>query len=190
MIVVCGSLEPAGRHDALAVLIAARAVSAGAAAQVIGIVPDGAVGDRRLISLASAGVGHAAVLRSAPRELEPADVELALRYLPDVRVVVDAGGPPELLPTLADGAAYGGATFILVGDHAATAAAKDLPPSAIVLEAPAGDPDGTFAGFVGALAARLDGGAVPADAWAATVRELAVDAVRPGPDRRDRASAD
>lgn len=183
MIVVCGNLEPAGRHASLAVTIAESAVAAGAPVQVIGIVPDGADGDRRLISLAAAGVGHAAVLRSVPRALEPADVELALRYLPDVRVVIDAAGPAALLATLADGAAYGGGTFILVGDRTATKEPGALPASAIVLEAPADDPDGTFAGFVGALAARLDGGAVPADAWAATVRALAVDAVTPGPGR-------
>jgi hypothetical protein len=46
---------------------------------------------------------------------------------------------------------------------------------AIVLEAPTSDPDGTFAGFVGSLAARLDAGATPADAWAETTRQLAVD---------------
>ena len=188
MIAICGSLDPVGHRDALAVQIAARGASAGAAAQVIGIVPEGESGDRLLIALAAAGVGHAAVLRGAARALEAADVELALRYLPDIRVVVDAAGPASLIPTLADGAAYAGATFILIGDRATASAQGDLPASAIVLEAPSHDPDGTFAGFVGALAARLDAGAAPADAWAATVRDLAVDAVTPGPGRRGRGS--
>lgn len=189
MIVICGSLEPVGRHPGMPVAIAERVARAGASVQVVGIVPDGPAGDRQLISLAEAGIGHAAVLRSAPRSLEPADVELALRYLPDIRVVVDAAGPAALAATVADGAAYAGASFILIGDRATTGTTADLPDSAIVLEAPADDPDGTFAGFVGAFAVRLDGGAVPADAWSATVRDLAVDPVTRAPGRRDRPSA-
>ncbi|MBI3745736.1 MAG: hypothetical protein HY264_04300 [Chloroflexi bacterium] len=190
MIVVCGSLEPIGRHEGPAVALAERAAWAGASVQVIGIVPDGPSGDRRLIELGAAGVGHAAVLRSTARALEPADVDLALRYLPDIRVVVDASGAATLHATLAEGATYAGASFILIGDVSAPAPAIDLPDSAIVLQAPTDDPDGTFAGFVGAFAARLDGGAVPADAWAATVRALAVDPVTAGPGRRSRAADD
>jgi len=189
VIVVCGSLEPIGRDAGLAVALAARAARAGAAVQVIGIVADGPAGDRRLIELAAAGIGHAAVLRGAPRDLEVADVDLALRYLPDIRVVIDSAGAAVLHATLAEGATYAGAAFILVGDESALAVAAELPESAIVLQAPAADPDGTFAGFVGAFAARLDGGAAPADAWAATVRDLAVDPVTAGSGRRGRGSA-
>lgn len=189
MIVVCGNLEPVGRHEGLAVALAVRAAHAGAAVQIIGIVPDGPSGDCRLIELAAAGIGHAAVLRSTPRDLEPADVHLGLRYLPDIRVVVDVAGTAALHPSLAEGATYAGAAFILIDAQAATAPAGDLPESAIVLEAPNDDPDGTFAGFVGAFAARLDGGAVPADAWAATVRDLAVDPVTAVPARPGRSSA-
>jgi hypothetical protein len=50
-------------------------------------------------------------------------------------------------------------------------------PQAIVLEPPRNDPDGTFAGLVAALAARLDAGQDPAAAWKATAGALAVDPV-------------
>jgi hypothetical protein len=189
VIVVCGNLEATGRHGGLVVAIAGRAATVGAIVQVIGIIGDGTDGDRQLLALAAAGIGHAAVLRTAPRALEVADVELALRYLPDIRVVISAGASPSLTSGLADGAAYAGATFILVDDGNQESSADGFAESAIVLEAPPNDPDGTFAGFVGAFAARLDAGAVPADAWEATIRDLAVDAVTPGPGRRGRASA-
>ncbi len=189
MIVVCGNLEPVGRREGAAFAIAARAATAGALVQVIGIIPDGRDGDRRLIALATAGIGHAAVLRTASRALEAADVDLALRYLPELRVVIAAGTDASLLPTLVDGAAYAGASLIVIDRAGDADADRNLPPLAIVLEAPSSDPDGTFAGFVGAFAARLDGGAVPSDAWDATVRDLAVDPVRPGPGRRGPATA-
>ena len=188
MIVVCGDLEPIGRHDRMALTIAGRAVRA-AQVQVIGIIPDGPDGDRRLIALAAAGIGHAAVLRTAFRALEAADIELALRYLPDLRVVVATDPEDAVIPTLTDGAAYAGAALVVIGRPDQTDRRRDLPTSAIVLAAPLSDPDGTFAGFVGAFAARLDGGAAPADAWAATVRDLAVDPVTRGPSRRGPASA-
>ena len=189
MIVVCGALEPVGRHDGAATAIATRAAAAGSTVQVVGIIPDGTDGDRRLLALVAAGLGHAAVLRTASRPLEAADVELALRYLSDLRVVVAADPAPALLPALVDGAAYAGATLVVVEQAGQSSRTENLPTSAIQLEAPKTDPDGTFAGFVGAFAARLDGGAVPADAWDATVRDLAVDPVTPGPGRRGPASA-
>ena len=189
MIVVCGNLAPVGRHDGLAVGIARRAAASVASVQVIGIVADGPDGDRQLIRLASAGVGHSAVLRTAPRALEPADVELALHYLPDIRVVIAAAVAPSLVAVMAEGAAYAGAGLILIGDDRAMSSATGLQDSTIVLQAPPDDPDGTFAGFVGALAVKLDGGADPGVAWTATVRDLAADPVTPGPGRRGRAPA-
>lgn len=145
----------------------------------MGVVPDGLDGDRLLLELAAANVGHAAVLREPARDLEAADLDLALRYLPEVRVVVVVEMPTPVVAAAADHAGWSGAALIVL-DRAP--GGDDLPPSelpdgAIVLESPTSDPDGTFAGFVGAFAARLDGGATPADAWAATTRELAVDPV-------------
>lgn len=182
MIVVSGNLSLVGRHEGLAPAVARRAAATGAVVQVVGVVPDGPDGDARLMALVAAGVGHAAVLRTAARPLERADLDLALRYLPEVRVVVAANLDQDLLSVLVEGAGYAGAVLIVIAPTSARTAADvaGLPDSAIVLQAPASDPDGTFAGFVGALAARLDGGEVPEAAWDATVRALAVDAVSPG----------
>jgi len=155
-------------------------VKAGAAAQVVAVVPDDPGGDRRLLELAAAGVGHAAVLRGPARALEAADVDLALRYLADVRVVVAVGLAESVVAAVAERATWAGTVLVVIGEPGSDGAgvgAVTLPEGAIVLEAPGSDPDGTFAGFVGALAARLDRGATPADAWAATTRELAVDPV-------------
>jgi hypothetical protein len=57
---------------------------------------------------------------------------------------------------------------VLVVEHEAP---PDLavPPDAIVLEAPAEDPDGVFATVVGRLAAALDAGGSPEDAFAQVV---------------------
>jgi hypothetical protein len=179
MIVVCGDLGRPSR-GASAILIAGRAAQAGSAVQLVGVVPDDPEGGRRLLDLAAAGVGHAAVLRSPARDLDPADVDLALRYLPDARVVVTIGLGPAVVEVAGERAAWAGATLIVIGNTGAgDAAGPDLPDDAIALDPPPTDPDGTFAGFVGVLAARLDAGATPADAWAATTRALAVDAVSP-----------
>ena len=153
-----------------------------------GSSPTARDGDQLLIDLAARGIGHAAVLRTRPRPLDPADIELALRYLPDVRVVVAVDGDPALDAVLVDGAAYSAATLIVVVGDAGRGERADLPASAVVLAAPDHDPDGTFAGFVGAFAARVDGGTVPADAWRSTVRDLAVDPVTASPGPRGRAA--
>ncbi len=185
MIVICGDLSATDTSENLASTIAQRTAAAGGTVQVVGIVPDGADGDRRLMDLSASGVGHAAVLRTAQRPLERADLELALRYLPDVRVVVAAEVNPALLPVIAEGAGYAGAQLVVVARAAQPGPADDaaLPAMAIVLQAPATDPDGTFSGFVGAFAAGLDAGAAPEEAWLATIRALAVDPVSPGSDR-------
>lgn len=181
MIAICGALHATSRGRSRALAIAERAGQAGASVQVVGIVPDGPEGDAELLGLAASGVGHAAVLRTGARPIERADIELALRYLPDVRVVVATDLEAECLPAVSDGAAYAGATLVIVTSASATGLDQvGIPESAIVLQAPATDPEGTFAGFVAAFAARLDAGDVPADAWDATVRTLAVDAISRG----------
>lgn len=185
MIAICGDLTPHARRDGLATAIAQRAAHAEADVQVVGIVPDGADGDALLLRIAASGVGHAAVLRTAGRPLESADLELALRYLPDIRVVVASEMAPASLHAVVEGAAFLGAALVVVQSSAAAPTVDpSLPDSAIVLAAPATDPDGTFAGFVATLATRLDAGEGVADAWSATVRSLAVDSIS-----RDRAPA-
>jgi hypothetical protein len=185
MIVVCGEFGGPLARGTSALVVAARAAAAGAAVQAVGVVPDDPEGDKVLQGLVSAGVGHVAVLRGPVRALEAADVDLALRYLSEVRVVVTVGLDGGAVAAAAERASWAGATLIAVrwaGDGAeATGAAGgvagELPDGTIELEAPASDPDGTFAGFVAALAARIDGGAPPAEAWTATTRALAVDPV-------------
>lgn len=179
MIVVCGSLGGRVTRGASATAIAGRAAAHGGAVQAVGVVPDDPDGDRRLLELAVAGVGHAAVLRGPARTLDAADVDLALRYLSDVRVVVTVGLTTAAVAAAAERANWAGAPLIAIRDAGTGRDAEPggLPDGAIVLEAPASDPVGTFAGFVGAFAARMDEGATPADAWAATTRALAVDPV-------------
>jgi hypothetical protein len=182
VIVVCGELGDRRDGGVSAAAVARRAVPAGASVQVVGVVSDDAAGDRLLLELAGHAVGHAAVLREPARDLEAADLELALRYLPDIRVIVVVAMPPAVVRAASDHAGWSGTELIVVqrsgrGDATEGLKLPETPDSAIVLEAPASDPDGSFAGLVGMFAARLDSGATPADAWAATTRELAVDPI-------------
>jgi hypothetical protein len=177
MIVVCGDLERGAGHGPSAVAIASRATAAGSRTELVGIIPDGPVGDRRLIDLATSGIGHAAVLRTTDRPLEAADVELALRYLPDIRVVIAAGLADDLVAAAAAGAAFAAAPLVILAPAGKRASEPGDAGLVVTLEAPATDPDETFAGFVAAFAVRLDAGEVPADAWTETIRRLAVDPV-------------
>lgn len=177
MIVVCGDFASPGERGTGAAEIARRAAVAGAGVQLVSVVADEAEGDAWLLDLGTADVQHAAVLRESPRPLEGADLDLALRYLPEVRVIVVVNAAAEVEAVAAEHASWSGAALVVLepSTPGGVVSRSDLPDGAIVLEAPAGDPDGTFAGFVGALAARLDAGATPADAWAATTSELAID---------------
>ncbi len=99
--------------------------------------------------------------------LEPADVSLAMRYLPgyDVIVVTD-DVPAAAIPVAVEAAEFAGAQLVvLVGEG--IAASDGLPQAALVLEAPADDPDGAFAAVVGSYAAGLAAGESPSDAFAA-----------------------
>lgn len=179
MIAVCGELSGGGTGGVSAAAVATRAAGAGATVQVIGVVADDPDGDRRLLQFAAAGVGHVAVLRGPARSLEAADVDLALRYLADLRVVVTVGLGAAVVEAAVERAAWAGASVITVQRPGSGQGVEGraFPDGAIALEAPLSDPDGTFAGLVAALAARLDEGATPADAWTKTTRELAVDPV-------------
>ena len=179
MIVTCGALGGASGRGVSAAAVARRAAANGASVQVVGVLPEGPVADRLLLELAAEGIGHAAVLREPARDLEAADLDLALRYLPEVRVVVVVEMQSPVVAAAAERTQWSGAALIVLGRAPGdgTALPADLPDGVIVLEAPASDPDATFAGFVGAFAARLDAGATAADAWAATTHELAVDSV-------------
>ena len=162
--------------------IARRAAAGGAKVEVVGLVPGSAEWDRALFQLTAAGVGHATVVRSERGSIEPADIDLALRYLPDIRAVVLVQPPAGILPTAIGGADFAGAPLVVVGPlDAGTMAALEArtgsaPSDApIVLDPPPTDRDGTFAGFVATLATRLDAGDAAGDAFQATVAALAVD---------------
>jgi hypothetical protein len=96
--------------------------------------------------------------------LEPADIELALRYLPDYRVLVVAEPlASEALQVVVAASRWSGAALILILPQGAKP--LDLP-DATILEAPADDPDDAFASVVGGYAAALDRGEEPAEAFA------------------------
>lgn len=179
VIVICGNLTARIEHGLSVGRVARTAAARGAAVQVVGVVPDDPEGDGLLMDMAAERIGHAAVLREPARDLESADLELALRYLPEVRVIVAVVMPPAVIATAAEYAAWSGASLIVLdpGHHGDAEPPPSVADGATIIEAPARDADGTFAGFVGSLAARLDAGATPADAWAATIRELAIDAI-------------
>lgn len=184
--IVVGILVPGGAVAAASnavVEIARRAAAAGARTEIVGVAPPGAAGDRQLGELAAAGVGHATVTRSAAAGIEPADLELALRYLPDIRAIVLVTPAAPLLATALAAVRWSGAGLLVVGPLDADAAAAIVASGgaaggasgAIVLEPPARDPDRAFAGVVAALAVRLDAGEDPAHAWRSTVAALAID---------------
>ncbi|HXG25410.1 MAG TPA: hypothetical protein VNL94_00955 [Candidatus Binatia bacterium] len=169
-----------GRADALAVEIARRAAGTGARIEMIGAAAPGPAGDQRLLELAAARIGHATVIRSGADSLDAADLNLALRYLPDIRCIVLVRPAAGLLPTAIADAEWAGAPLVLVGplegDAIAVLDALDRR-GPMLLEPPASDPDGAFAGFVVALAARLDAGDQPEAALRATVSALGAEPV-------------
>ena len=180
-----------GGADDLAFEVARRAAAGtGARVEMVGAAAPGADGDRRLLELAGADIGHATVIRSGADRLDAKDLDLALRYLPDIRSVVLVRPPARLLATSIGSADWAGAPLVVVGplepeaiavlddsakpgDERKAAAPASAAP--ILLEPPSADPDGTFSGFVAALAVRLDAGEQPEAAFRATVAALAVD---------------
>ena len=168
-VLVAGSPEAGAVRE-----IARRAAATGVRTEVVGVAPAGPDGDRLLLELAAAGVGHATVTRSAASGIEPADLDLALRYLPDLRVIALVRPTAALLATAAAGSSWSGAALIVLGPLEADAAAA-LDGDAIALDPPAHDPDGAFAGVVAALAARIDAGENAHAAWNATVAALSLD---------------
>lgn len=102
--------------------------------------------------------------------LEPADLALGLRYLRDYRVVVavepiaDGGAV-----VIAEAAAFADAGLIVVAPPGLAAPAAYA--AATLIEAPADDSEGTFAGLVGRYAAALDRGTPPVEAFRAATAE-------------------
>ena len=108
--------------------------------------------------------------------LEAADIELALRYLPDYRVLVVADSLAEpSLRVAAAAAAWNGAALVVIVPAGSTQPAAD--DDATVIEAPSDDPDDAFAGIVGAYAAAIDRGEEPKEAFASASSTLGWSAV-------------
>jgi sugar/nucleoside kinase (ribokinase family) len=111
-----------------------------------------------------AAAGVAVALAPPTPSLDAGDLQLALRYLPDYRVVVVADVlTDDALATVVEAARWAGAQLIVVVPSRAnmTGIAED----ATILEPPDRDPEGAFATVVGAYAAELDRGVSPAEAF-------------------------
>jgi sugar/nucleoside kinase (ribokinase family) len=110
-------------------------------------------------------IGDPEGIEDAPRTVEPQDaacwptldaedVELALRYLPDVRTIIVADPVPDpVLSVVQQAARYLGARLVIAGGRHDPAPDADL-----VLSAPDEDRDGGFAGLLGAIAIALERG--------------------------------
>jgi hypothetical protein len=99
--------------------------------------------------------------------LEAADVELALRFLPQASVIVLADPSAEsTVEAGIQGAAFSAARLIVLVPTGG--ASPPVPPEATVLEAPQDD-DGSFGRLVGTFAGALDAGLDPAAAFSEAV---------------------
>jgi hypothetical protein len=107
--------------------------------------------------------------------LDPADVDLALRFLPAAGVIVLADAlSGDAIAAAAEGAAFATARLIVLVPAGATPPA--LPPEATVLETPPDD-DGSFARLVGLFAGALDAGADPKAAFEEAVEASGWEAI-------------
>lgn len=172
---------PGHRAGGLAARIALAAVAAGARVELAGKVGDDPAGDAIAVDLERAGIGHAALLRDpsartpvgsrgTPLSLGGPDLELALRYLVDFRVIVAADPLAKAAAeAVAEAAGYAGAHRILIDEADDDAGSTDA--ALTVLRAPRGD-EGAFADFVGRYAAYLDAGRDPAAAFGDATGEV------------------
>jgi hypothetical protein len=102
-----------------------------------------------------------------PILLDAADIELALRYLVDFRVLIVATPLDDTSArVVAESAAYAGAQVIALDES--NGVMPDLGP-ATVLEVPASDPDGRFADLVARFAIGLDRGTPAGEAFRAAL---------------------
>jgi sugar/nucleoside kinase (ribokinase family) len=192
-----GELTPGGLAAEIALALGRQDV----AVEIVGSIGDDPEGDRVVIELGRADVGHAALLRDPaartpivgrpsgerplPR-LDAADVELGLRYVPKCRVLVLADElEPDTLATALEAADYHSSAVVMIA-AAGSVDASLLPDSVTLLERPepedeegaadaaslAAD-DADFAGFIAEYAMRLDRGEAPADAFGAALGDSA-----------------
>ena len=161
MIVVIGTLgartegaayKPAGYAATVAVALAA----AGEPVEMVSKVGVDSVGEALITQLASAGIGHVALIRDGARatpvdgaaslEMDAADLQLALRYLTnfDAVLLVDPADD-SMVGTVLDACAYVGARLVLTRPEGSaqvgvsTGGHGDAPPP-LEVERPSGDP--------------------------------------------------
>jgi sugar/nucleoside kinase (ribokinase family) len=181
--------EPVAAGPAARIALAAAA--RGAAVQLVAKVGEDPDGEALVLALAQGHVGHVAVQREAahptPRAvssddapdseagtttsqasalaLDAADVDLALRYLTEFRVVVIADElDAAAVRVAADATGWSNGTLIAVVGEGRPEPAG-LPSDAIVLGSPADDAEGAFDRLVGELAAAIDAGGDPQAAF-------------------------
>jgi hypothetical protein len=112
--------------------------------------------------------------------LDPADVELGLRYLAGYGVVVAAEPFSEAtLAIVAEAAGYAGAQLVVVTRSGSAGPVIDKNVPATLLEAPPDDPDEQFAALVGSYAAALDLGATAEEAFRAALGATGWEPVTP-----------
>ena len=134
--------------------------------------PDGpALGEQLLEDDPISDADHAPGAPAADGEpaglsVDAADLELALRYVPDYRVLVVAADlDPPALGAVVAAASWSGAHVIgLLADGSPT---TQLPDGATAFLRPASDPDGAFATMVAGYAVAIDQGEEPRSAFAA-----------------------
>jgi hypothetical protein len=113
--------------------------------------------------------GDAAAVPGPGPALESGDVDLGLRYLTDFAVVVLAEPVgSDTVAIVAEASRWAGARMILVVP-AGTQIPDGLPSDVVAFEAPAADPDGAFVALVGRVAADLDAGVEPGEAFRSSV---------------------
>lgn len=151
-------------------IVAADAADAGEIEDVRDGDGDAQTVTAALMTQAPVEEGTATILPPEPDArpaLEAADVELALRYLPEARVVVVAEPvTADVAEAVGAGASFSGATLVAVVEGGAV---PDGLASATVFEAPTDDPDDAFARVVASYAVALDGGREPREAFAQAV---------------------
>jgi hypothetical protein len=138
--------------------------------------PDGpALGEALLDELAlsddnsGSADGDEPAQEPAGLSVDAADLELALRYVPDYRVLVVAGDlDPSALDAVVAAAGWSGAHLVVLSPDGASM--TGIPDTATALQRPVTDPDGTFAAMVAGYAVALDRGDEPRSAFAAAQR--------------------
>ena len=182
----------------LAAAIAAGAAAAGSRVELIGKVGNDPSGDAVLLALARHFVGHVATLRDPARPtpiiqvvderpdvdgagaesnapppegpvLEAADVGLALRYLPELAVIVTVHTTPDVVEEAVAASGWAQTALIVVVSPDA-AAPEGLPETATVVAVADDDELESGAGAaIGRYASALDHGEPAAEAYAELV---------------------